>query len=96
MKQELKTAWQETMDNSLKRLLNDIIGYTTKGSDIIVKTHSLTVSVRHVESLVSWIVLYKKKKLHLIGEIGETDIIFQSITSFISDVDKEINDADNS
>ena len=96
MKQELKTAWQETMDNSFKRLLNDIIGYVTKVSDIIVKTHNLILSVRRVESFVSWSVIYKKKKLHLISEIGETDIIFQSITSFISDVDKESNDEDNS
>lgn len=84
------------MDNSFKRLLNDIIGYVTKVSDIIVKTHNLILSVRRVESFVSWSVIYKKKKLHLISEIGETDIIFQSITSFISDVDKESNDEDNS
>lgn len=84
------------MHNSLKWLLNDIIGYATEGNDIIVKTHSIVLSARHFESFVSWIVLYKKKKFNLIGEIGETDIIFQSITSFISDIDKESNDADNS
>lgn len=84
------------MDNSFKRLLNDIIGYATNESDILVKTNNLTLSVRRVESFVCWIVLYKKKKFQLIGEIGETDIIFQSITSFISDVDTESNDADNS
>ncbi len=84
------------MHNSLKWLLNNIIGYATEGNAIIVKTPSITLSARKVESFVSWIVIYKKKKFNLIGEIGETDIIFQSITSFISNVDKESNDADNS
>ena len=84
------------MDNSLKWLLNDIIGYSSEGNDIIVKTPSIVLSVRQFDSFVSWIVLYKKKKFNLISEIGETDIVFQSLTSFINDVDKESNDADNS
>lgn len=84
------------MHNSLKWLFNDIIGYATEGNDIIVKTPSITLSVRQVESFMSWIVIYKKKKFHLVSEMGETDIIFQSITSFINDVDKESSDADNS
>lgn len=84
------------MNNSLKRLFNDIIGYATEGNDIIVKTPSIVISVRQIGLFVSWIVVYKKKKFHLVSEMGETDIIFQSITSFISGVDKESNDADNS
>lgn len=84
------------MHNSLKRLINDIIGYATEGNAIIVKTPSIVLSVRHFDSFVSWIVLYKEKKFNLISEMGETDIIFQSIISFISGVDKESNDADNS
>lgn len=84
------------MDNSLKWLLNDIIGYATEGNDIIVKTPSIVLSVRLVDSFVSWIVIYKKKKFHFIGEVGETYYIFNAITSFINAVDKEINDADNS
>lgn len=84
------------MNNSLKWLINDIIGYATEGNDIIVKTPSVTLSARSVESFVSWIVIYKKKKFHLVNEMGEADIVFQSITSFISDIDKEDNGADNS
>ena len=84
------------MDNSLKWLLNDIIGYASEGNDIIVKTSSIVLSVRQFDSFVSWIVLYKKKKFNLISEIGEIDIVFQSITSFINDVDKESSDEDNS
>lgn len=84
------------MDNSLKWLLNDIIGYASEGNDIIVKTPSIVLSVRQFDSFVSWIVLYKKLKFNLISEIGEVDIVFQSLTSFINDVDKESNDADNS
>lgn len=84
------------MDNSLKWLLNNIIGYASEGNDIIVKTPSIVLSVRQFDSFVSWIVLYKKKKFNLISEIGEVDIVFQSLTSFINDVDKESNDADNS
>lgn len=82
------------MHNSFKCLLNNIIDYTAEGNDIIVKTPKITVCTRQVESFVSWIVLYKKKKFHLVSEMGETDIIFQSITSFINDVDKESSDAD--
>lgn len=84
------------MHNSLKCLLNDIIVYAAEENDIIVKTPSIVLSVRHFDSFVSWIVLYKKKKLNLIGEIGERDNIFYAIISFINDVDKESNDADNS
>ena len=84
------------MDNSLKWLLSDIIEYAAKGNDIIVKTPRIVLSVRQFDSFVSWIVLYKKKKLNFIGEIGERDNIFYAITSFISDVDKESIDADNS
>lgn len=84
------------MDNSLKWLLNDVIGYAAEGNDIIVKTPSIVLVARQFDSFVSWIVLYKKKKFNLIGEIGETDTVFYSITSFINDVDNESNDADNS
>ena len=84
------------MNNSLKWLFNDIIGYASEGNDIIVKTPSVMLSARQFDSFVSWIVLYKKKKLSLIGEIGERYSIFYAITSFINDVDKESNDANNS
>lgn len=84
------------MNNALKRLINDIIGYASEGNDIIVKTPNIVLSVRLVESFVSWIVIYKKKKFHLIGEVGETDYIFYLITSFINDTDKEENDDTNS
>ena len=84
------------MHNSLKWLLNDVVGYAADGNDIIVKTPSIILSVRQFDSFVSWIVLYKKKKINLISEIGETDTVFYSITSFINDVDKETNDAINS
>lgn len=84
------------MVNSLKWLLNDIIGYASEGNDIIVKTPRIILSVRQFDSFVSYIVLYKKKKLNLIGEIGERYNIYYTIISFIDDVDKEIIDADNS
>lgn len=84
------------MHNSLKWLIGDIIGYASEGNDIIVKTPSIVLSVRQFNSFVSWIILYKKKKLNLISEIGEIDDIFYTIISFIKDVDKESNDADNS
>lgn len=80
------------MNNALKWLINDIIGYASEGNDIIVKTPSITLSVRLIGSLVSWIVVYKKKKFHIVDVKGETDYIFSSITSFINDIDKEEND----
>lgn len=84
------------MNNALKWLINDIIGYASEGNSILVKTPSIVLSVRPIESFVSWIVIYKKKKFRLIGEEGETDYIFSSITSFINDMDKEENDGTNS
>lgn len=84
------------MDNSFKWLLSEIVEYAAKGNDVIVKTPNIVISVRIIESFVSWIVIYKKLKFSLISEIGETDTVFQSLTSFIKDVDKESNDADNS
>lgn len=84
------------MDNSLKRLLSDIIGYAAEGNDIIVKTPRIILSARQFDSFVSWIVLYKKKKINLIGEIGERHDIYYTIISFINDINKESIDADNS
>lgn len=84
------------MDNSLKWLLSDIIGYAAEGNDIIVKTPRIVLSARQFDSFVSWIVLYKKKKINLIGEIGERYNIYYTIISFINDVNKESIDADNS
>lgn len=84
------------MHNSLKWLLNDIIGYASDGNNIIVKTPTIVLSARQFDSFVSWILLYKKKKINLIAEIGDTDTVFYSLTSFISDVEKESIDADNS
>lgn len=89
-------VWQDITNNALKRLISNIIGYATEGNSIIVKTPSIVISVRDINLFMSWIVIYKKKKFHLITEMGETDIVFQSITSFISDTDKEYSDADNS
>lgn len=84
------------MNNSLKQLLNNIIEYGAKGNDIIVKTPNIVISVRIIESFVSWIVIYKKLKFNLISEIGETDTVFYSITSFINDTDRGDNDVHNS
>ena len=84
------------MNNALKWLISDIIGYAGEGNNIIVKTPSIMLSVREFNSFVSWIIIYKKKKLNFISEIGERDNIFYTITSFINDVDKESYDVDNS
>lgn len=84
------------MDNSLKLLLINIIRYAAEGNDIIVKTPKIMLSARRIDSFVYWIVIYKKLKFQLIGEIGEMSTIFYSITSFINDTDKKSNDADNS
>lgn len=84
------------MHNSLKCLLNDIIGYASEGNAIIVKTPSIVLSARQVGSFMSWIVVYKKKKFNVISETGEIHTLFHSIVSFINDTDKESNDAVNS
>ena len=84
------------MNNSLKWLLSDIIEYVAKGNDIIVKTPSIVLFARQFDSFVSWIILYKKKKLNLIVEIDESDTVFHSITSFINDTDRGDNDTHNS
>lgn len=84
------------MNNVLNCLINVIIIYAAEGNDTIVKTPIITISARKVGPFVSWIVIYKKKKISLIGEIGETDTIFHSITSYINYIDKEDNDSNNS
>lgn len=84
------------MDNALKWLISDIIGYAAQGNDIIVKTPNIVISVRIIKSFVSWVVIYKKLKFNLISEIDETDTVFYSITSFINDTDRGDNDSHNS
>lgn len=84
------------INNSLKGLLNYIIRYAAEGNEIIAKTHIITLSVSLTGPFASWSVTYKKRKVRFIGETGNADDVFYSIISFINDVDKEINDADNS
>lgn len=84
------------MHNSFKWLLSEIVEYAAKGNDIIVKTPNIVISVRIIESFVSWIVIYNKLKFNIISEIGETDTVFYSISSFINDTDSGDNDAYNS
>ncbi len=84
------------MDNSLKWLLGDIIDYATNHQDIIVKTPTIMLSARTIGSFISWILIYKKKKFSIIGEIGDTDTVFYSMRNFICDTDKEYYESDNS
>lgn len=77
------------MDNSLKWLLGDIIDYAANQQDILVKTPTMMLSARTTGSSISWILIYKKKKLTIIGEIGDTDTVFYSMRNFICDTDKE-------
>lgn len=84
------------MGNSLKRLLGDIIDYAANHQDIIVKTSTIMLSARTIGSSISWILIYKKKKFSIIGEIGDTDTVFYSMRNFICDIDKECHESDNS
>lgn len=84
------------MDNSLKWLLGDIIDYAVNEQDILVKTPTMMLSARTTGSSISWILIYKKKKLTIIGEIGDTDTVFYSMRKFICDTEKGQNESDNS
>lgn len=84
------------MDNSLKGLLGDIIDYASNEQDIVVKTPTIMLSARTTGSFISWILIYKKKKLSIIGEIGDTDTVFYLMRNFICDMDKECYESDNS
>lgn len=84
------------INNSLKWLLIGIIGYAAEGNEITVKVPIITVSIRFTGPFMAWNVTYKKRKVRFIGKIGDADSAFYSIINFINDVDKEINDADNS
>ena len=84
------------MDNSLKWLLSDIIDYAANQQDIIVKTPMIVLSARTIGSFISWVFIYKKKTLTIIGEIGDTDTVFYSMRNFICDIDRECNESVNS
>lgn len=84
------------MDNSLKWLLGDIIDYAADQQDIIVKTPTITLSAITTGSFISWALIYKKRTLSIIGEIGDTDTVFYSMRNFICDMDRECNESDNS
>lgn len=84
------------MDNSLKWLLGDIIDYAANQQDIIVKTPTIMLHARTTGSFISWVLIYKKKTLSIISEIGNTDTVFHSMRNFICDMDGECNESDNS
>lgn len=84
------------MDDSLKWLLGDIIDYAANQQDILVKTPTIMLSARTTGSSISWILIYKKKKHIIIGEVGDADTVFYSMRNFICDTDKEHYEQDNS
>lgn len=84
------------MDNSLKWLITDIIDYAANQQDIIVKTPTIMLSARTTGSFISWVLIYKKKTLSIIGEMGDTDTVFYSMINFICDMDKGCNESVNS
>lgn len=84
------------MDNSLKWLITDIIDYAADQQDIIVKTPTIMLSARTTGSFISWVLIYKKKTLTIIGEMGDTDTVFYSMSNFICDMDRGCNESVNS
>lgn len=71
-------------------LIQDIIAYARNGCPILVKTPDLLVSVRKIESFISWVVVYRGKKHSIISCLNEPDYVNYLIFKFIKSVDVEL------
>lgn len=86
----------ESMDESLKIFLQEIVEYACEGNDVLVKTNDLLFNARITGPFTAWVVIYKGQRFSNVTSTMNFDISFSTIANFIHTVERKSNVSDNS
>ena len=86
----------ESIDESLKIFLQEIVEYACEGNDVLVKTDNLLFNARTISPFTAWVVIYKAERFSLVTSTENFDVAISSILNFIHTTDRESNESDNS
>lgn len=86
----------ESIDESLKIFLQEIVEYACEGNDVLVKTNNLLFNAQTIEPFTAWVVIYKGQRFSLVTSTENFDIAISSIINFIHTADRKSNVSDNS
>ena len=86
----------ESIDESLKIFLQEIVEYACEGNDVLVKTDNLLFNARTISPFTAWVVIYKAERFSLVTSTENFDVAISSILNFIHTTDRESNESVNS
>lgn len=86
----------DSMDESLKIFLQEIVEYACDGNDVLVKTNDLLFNARITGPFTAWVVIYKGQRFSNVTSTMNFDISFSAIVNFIYTVERKSNESDNS
>lgn len=86
----------ESIDESLKIFLQEIVEYACEGNDVLVKTDNLLFNARTISPFTAWVVIYKAQRFSLVTSTENFDIAISSIFNFIHTTDGNSNESGNS
>ena len=86
----------ESIDESLKIFLQEIVEYACEGNDVLFKTNNLLFNARTITPFTAWVVIYKGQRFSLVTSTENFDIAISSIINFIHTAERKSNESDNS
>lgn len=86
----------ESIDESLKIFLQEIVEYACEGNDVLLKTNDLLFNARTTTPFTAWVVIYKGQRFSLVTSTENFDIAISSIFNFIHTTDRKSSESDNS
>lgn len=86
----------ESIDESLKFFLQEIVEYACEGNDVLVKTNDLLFNARITGPFTVWVVIYKGQRFSNVTSTINFDIAISTIINFIYTAERKSNESDNS
>ena len=86
----------ESIDESLKFFLQEIVEYACEGNDVLVKTNDLLFNARIMGPFTAWVVIYKGQRFSNVTSTINFDRSFSAIANFIHTAERKSNESDNS
>ena len=86
----------ESINESLKIFLQEIVEYVCDGNDVLVKTSNLLFNARTITPFTAWVVIYKGQRFSLVTSTENFDIAISAIFNFIHETDRNSNESNNS
>ena len=86
----------ESIDESLKIFLQEIVEYACEGNDVLVKTNDLLFNARITGPFTEWVVIYKGQRFSNVTSTMNFDISISTIINFIYTADRKSSESDNS